>query len=202
MNKFTVTVIAVLLVLSWSSAFAKPLEPQQKECIELAYETGNKITLYGDTWGETAASIAYQESHCNRSRFQNNGVVVGDMNSKGKPRSLGMMQVQVATARHVGKLFPHIFKEKYGDRTPSDEEITIDLLIDPKFNVTIGVHYFAWLLDYRNGNWSMAVLSYNRGTGINLTDVNDYVRKVKKWRKTIVIPHLASKGMLKWQKNL
>ena len=202
MKKLTVTVIiTALLVCAWSSVFAKTLEPQQSKCIELAYEEGSKIDLYGDTWGETAASIAYQESWCNSTVWQTKGVVVGDLNSKGRPRSLGPMQIQIPTARHVGDVFPHIFKERYGDRIPSDEELTVDLLIDTKFNIKVGVHYFAWLLEYRNGNWSKAVLSYNRGTGHSLKDINDYVRKVKQWRKTIVISHLRKKGLLKWQRQ-
>jgi hypothetical protein len=172
------------------------LEPQQEACIEMAYEEGSKIELYGDTWGQTAASIGYQESWCNSSTWQRNGVVVGDINSKGKPRSLGPMQVQVPTARFVGKNFPHIFKEKYGDRTPTDEELAVDLLIDTRFCIKVGVHYFAWLLEYRNGDWEFAILSYNRGHGRNLDDINDYVRKVRKWRKKVVIPHLKAKGLL------
>ena len=122
--------------------------------------------------------------------WQKNGVVVGDLNSKGKPRSLGPMQVQVATAREVDRKFPYIFKEKYGERTPTDEELTIDLLIDVRFNIRVGVHYFAYLLKYRNGDWSKAILSYNRGTGNDLVDINDYVAKVKKWRKKIIIPYI------------
>lgn len=197
MYKFTVTVlITALLVCAWGTVFAKTLEPQQQECIEMAFEEGSKIEMYGDTWGETAASIAYQESHCDRSKFQTEGFVVGDLNSKGRPRSLGSFQVQVPTARHIGEVFPHLFEEKYGDRNPSDEELAVDLLIDKRFNTKLGVHYFAWLFEYRKGNWDKAILSYNRGTGSNLEDVNDYVRKVRKWRKTVIIPYLKSKGMI------
>lgn len=189
------TVMMVFIGIPISAKTIKP-EPQQGECIEIAYEEGNKITLYGNTWGETIASIAYQESHCNGSKFQTEGVVVGDKNSKGRPKSLDPMQVQVPTARHVGKLFPHLFQEKYGDRRPTNEELTIDLLTDIRFNIRIGVHYYAWLMTYRNGDWSKAVLSYNRGTGYNLTDVHDYVSKVKKWRKQVIIPHLKSVGAM------
>ena len=189
--------ITVMVILVGIPVSAKTtLEPQQSECLEIAYEEGEKIELYGDTWGQTVASIAYQESHCNRSKFQTEGVVVGDRNSKGKPKSLGPMQVQVPTARHVGRVFPHLFTERYGDRRPTDEELTIDLLTDVRFNIRVGVHYYAWLLEYRKGSWHDAVLSYNRGTGYNLRDINDYVRLVRKWRKTVVIPHLKRVGVL------
>ena len=169
------------------------LEQSQIRCIELAYDEGSKIELYGDTWGETVASIAYQESWCNSSVWQTKGVVVGDLNSKGRPKSLGPMQVQVRTAREVGRRFPHIFKERYGDRDPSDEELTIDLLVDTRFNIKIGVHYYAYLLNYRSGDWEKTILSYNRGTGRNLKDINDYVRKVKKWRLTVIRPVIKGK---------
>jgi len=169
------------------------LELKQALCIKMAHFEGSKIELYGDTWGQTAAAIAYQESACDSSKYQTNGVVVGDLDNKGKPKSLGIMQVQVPTARHVNSIFPHLFKDKYGDRDPTDEELTIDLLIDNSFNIKIGVHYYAWLLEYRQGDWAFAVLSYNRGTGYNLTDINNYVRLVKKWRKEKVLPFLRGK---------
>ena len=199
MRKLIVAVcVTAVLVFTGIPISAKTidLEPRQEACIETAYRIGKEIYLYGDTWGETAASIAYQESHCGRDKFRTNGVVVGDINSKGKPRSLGVMQVQVPTARHVGRMFPHVFQYKYGDRIPTDEELTIDLLVDMEFNIRVGVHYFAWLLEYRNGDWNKAVLSYNRGTGQRLNDINDYVRKVKKWRKKIVLPFIRDKKLV------
>ena len=166
------------------------LTPQQIQCIQYAYDEGNKIELYGDTWGETTASIAYQESHCNSPVWQKNGVIVGDINSKGKPKSLGPMQVQMATARYTATKFPYLFTEQYGHRIPSDEELTIDLLIDIKFNIRIGVHYYAYLLKYKGGDWDKAILAYNRGPGKNVVDVNNYVHKVKMWRTTKILPYL------------
>lgn len=166
------------------------LEQKQAECIQMVYDVAEGIEIFGDTWGETAAGIAYQESWCNGSKWQTNGVVVGDLNNKGTPRSLGIMQVQIPTAREVGKRFPQLFKDRYGERRPSDEEIAIDLLIDDRFNILIGVHYYINMLQYRKGNWDFAILSYNRGTGQKLYDINNYVYMVKKWRKTIIIPYL------------
>lgn len=195
MNKFITTVVMTVIFL-----FVLPiqgnangiikLEQNQVKCIQMAYDIGSAIEVYGDTWGETVAGIAYQESWCNSSRWQTKGVVVGDLNSKGVPRSLGIMQVQIPTARWVGTKFPHIFKDKYGDRRPSDEEIAIDLLINDRFNITVGAHYYVSMLSYRKGDWGFAILSYNRGTGKELNDINNYVYMVKKWRKTVIIPYL------------
>jgi len=162
------------------------LEQQQLECIEMAYNEGNKIELYGTVWGETVASIAYQESWCNSSRWQTNGLVVGDLNKKGKPRSLGIMQVRLSTAKYVNRKYPHIFKEKYGNRKPKDEELIVDLLIDNRFNIKVGVHYYMSMLKLKNGKWSDSILAYNRGPN-GKGDPNDYVRRVKKWRKEVIL---------------
>ena len=183
----------VAIFLFSGSVYGKPnetvyLEKRQVECIQTAYRLGKKIELYGDTWGYTAAAIAYQESHCNSSKWHTNGVIVGDKDRYGRPKSLGIMQVQVPTAREINKHYPFLFENQYGDKTPTDDEIAVDLLIYPEFNIIMGVHYIAHLLQYRGGDWEFAILSYNRGTGHNLTDVNDYVRKVKHWIKTVIRP--------------
>ena len=126
-------IMAVFFLATNTTSYAKnivTLEEEQVKCIQMVYDISNNIEAYGDTWGETIASIAYQESWCNGSHWRTHGVVVGDLNSKGVPRSLGIMQVQVPTARWVNTKFPHIFRNRYGERTPSDEEIAIDLLID------------------------------------------------------------------------
>ena len=172
------------------------LQQAQVNCIQMAYDEGEKINLYGDTWGQTAASIAFQESHCNHSAFRSGGVVVGDLNSEGRPRSLGVMQMQLKTARYVNSKFPYLFKERYGNRIPSDEELTIDLLIDNRFAIRLGVYYFAYLLERKDGKWGDAILAYNRGP-TNTVDVNDYVRKVKDWRLIRIIPYLKGNYKVK-----
>jgi len=201
MYKIIMTVImAVFFLVTNTTSYAKnivTLEEEQVKCIQMVYDISNKIEIYGDTWGETIASIAYQESWCNGSHWRRHGVVVGDINSKGVPRSLGIMQVQVPTAKWVNKKFPYIFKKKYGDRMPLDEELIIDLLIDNKFNIEVGSHYFISMLSYRKGNWEKAILSYNRGMGRNPKDINNYVYMVKKWRKTIILPFLKGDYQIK-----
>ena len=173
------------------------LERGQIEAIDIAYRYGGEIHFRGDTWGETSASIIYQESHANRKKFQTNGVVVGDWNKKGKPRSLGPAQVQMETAKFVMKHYPHVQRAKYGRLTPTDEEIIIDLLVDVDFNIHCGVHYFEWLL-HKKGDVRKAILAYNRGPG-GVGDPNDYVNSVIKWRKTVIRPFLKGEWLLKGQ---
>lgn len=203
MNRYTMIAMIfaiVFLVMNPPKGYPSDnvtLEPAQARCIQMVYDIGNTIEIYGDIWGETIAGIAYQESWCNSSRWKTHGVVIGDLNSKGVPRSLGIMQVQVPTARWIGKKYPHIFKDMYGERTPTDEEIAIDLLIDNRFNIIIGSHYFKAMLSYRKGDWNKAILSYNRGVGSNLKDVNNYVYLVKKWRKTRIIPFIKGNYIIK-----
>lgn len=202
MNKIIMTVVMAVFFLLLNVGTGNTneiitLEAEQVKCLQMVYDISSGLKIYGDTWGETIASIAYQESWCNGSHWRTHGVVVGDINSKGIPRSLGIMQVQVPTARWVNKKFPDIFRNRYGERRPSNEEIAIDLLIDNKFNIEIGSHYFITMLSYREGNWEKAILSYNRGMGSNPTDVNNYVHKVKKWRKLIVIPFLRGEYKIK-----
>lgn len=196
-----IMVVAIITVLAFSgialgnvNKFVK-LERGQVNAIDIAYRHGGEIHFRGDTWGETAASIVYQESHANRKKFQTNGVIVGDKNSKGRPRSLGPAQVQVDTAFFVMEKYPHVRIEKYGKHKPTREEVTIDLLVDIEFNIHVGVHYFEWLL-HRKQNVKKAILAYNRGPG-GKGDPNNYVEKVLKWRTKVVRPFLKGNWILK-----
>jgi hypothetical protein len=183
--------VLTIMVFVGSNTSAKVIELEQSQitCINIAYTEGNKIQLFGEGWGETAAAVMYQESWCNSNIWQKSGVVVGDLNRKGKPKSLGPSQIQVATARFINTKYPRIFKKRYGKRVPSDEELTIDLLIDIPFNIKLGVRYFSYLLELKRGDVDAAILAYNRGPH-GLIDVNNYVQKVKKWRTTHIRPFL------------
>lgn len=182
-------ILTVLLVFTPLLCFSfQNIEQEQKSCIIKVYNEGSKLQLYGQTWGLTTASIAYQESWCNSSKWKKKGIIVGDLDRNGKPKSLGIMQVQVATAKFVMMKYPQIKINKYNTRTPSDQEIMIDLLLDDDFNIKVGVQYFGYLLKYRHGNIDKAILSYNRGNGDYLNDVNNYVKKTRYWMKTIIRP--------------
>lgn len=173
---------------------AAELSPNQQKCIELAYKHGNRVQWRGDRFGETFAGILYQESHANRKKFQKNGVVVGDRDRQGRPKSLGPVQMQLPTARDIERWDSILFKLKFGPYSPTDEELIIALLTDIEFNIQCGASYFGYLLDVKQ-NYKAAILAYNRGPG-GKGDPNDYVRKVLKWRKEIVLPHLKLKGII------
>ena len=188
MRIFIVICFFIICCVVGSYVDAAELSQNQKTCIELAYKHGNRVTLHGERMGETVASILWQESKGNYKVYQKNGVVVGDLDKRGRPKSLGPMQVQVPTARDLERWYPMLFKLKFGIYSPTDEELIIALLTDIEFNIQCGAQYFQWLLN-RTGNYNKAILSYNRGTG-GVGDPNDYVRKVKQWRKIIVLPFL------------
>lgn len=165
---------------------AYPLTLNQEVCIKLAYKYGNEISWRGDTFGETVASILYQESKANYKKYQTNGVVVGDFNKRRRAKSLGPMQVQLPAARDVEKAFPRVFNKKFGNISPTKEELIIALLTDIDFNIECGAKYFELRLKSKR-NWREAILAYNIGDNGTI-DKNDYVRKVLKWRKTIIQP--------------
>ena len=109
-KKYIVVLLCILCVMvtpcmAKSNDFIQ-LEQGQTQSLDIAYKYGNEIEFRGDTWGETSAAIIYQESHANRTVFQTNGIVVGDLNRKGHPRSLGPAQVQVGNINMPMSMWP------------------------------------------------------------------------------------------------
>ena len=182
-------IIISLVLLCFTQAQATTLDSTQSHIIKLAYKYGSQIHYRGQTYGETVASIVYQESKAGAKRYQRRGVIVGDRSKKGHYKSLGPMQVQVPAARDVERWYPEIFKGYFGQFSPTNEELIVALLTDMDFNVQVGTAYFRKMLTVR-GSWSKAILAYNRGAGNDGTDPNDYVRKVKMWRVKIILPFL------------
>ena len=176
--------IAVLCLVSFTSPAEAKFSDNQIAVMKMAYKHGNRIQWRGEGWGRTFAAVIWQESKGNWKRYQVNGVVVGDMDRHGNPKSLGPSQMQLLTARDIERWYPILFKLKFGPYSPTDEELIIALLIDIEFNIQCGAAYFDYLLHLKN-DWRKAVLAYNRGPG-GIGDPNDYVSKVTSWRKTII----------------
>jgi hypothetical protein len=188
MKKFLLLFICVFMFSTPALAQQRELEMGQIATLLMAKRFGNEINEFGETWPRVCMSILYQESWANHTRYQTNGVVVGDKDSRGRAKSLGPMQVQRETARFVGSTkYPDIFWRQFGTLTPTDEELTIALLTDLEFNIEIGCNYFHYLLVRYNGNWRKAILAYNRGPGgvEDGRDPNNYLSRVLGWMDTI-----------------
>lgn len=68
----------------------------------------------------------------------------GDHDENGNPQSFGLMQLHLEGAGHG---------------------YSIDLLLNPAFNVFIGTKYLKWCMDMHPHNIKLAISSYNQGPG-------------------------------------
>jgi len=90
----------------------------------------------------------------------------------------GMMQLMPATARETaGKI-----------GLPSD---TARLTRDANYNITLGSHYLAGMMDYWGGNAVLAAASYNAGPG-----------NVRKWIALNGDPRLPGADIVKWIEDI
>lgn len=186
-NQFKVFVILLLIFLP-INVLGIELTNNQLKNLQIAYNIGNKVEWRGEKYGETVASILWQESHAGSIKFQNKGIILGDINSKGKPKSLGLMQVQLQTAKDVIRWYPYIKDKHCYGKFPTDEFLILKLLTDDKFNIEIGSLYYKKMLELKK-DWSDAILSYNIGPN-GIIDINDYLKKVKNNRLEIILPNL------------
>jgi len=182
-----VIISLIVFCLVAINGYAVQVDHTQTKVLRYALNYGNSINYLGQGWGETIASIVFQETKAGYHKYQKYGVIVGDRNSTNGNKSLGVMQVQLPAARDVQRWYPHVFIEKFGRTNPSDIELIYCLLSDYKFNVRVGSWYFIKMLELSDNNWRKAILAYNRGANSNGVDVNDYVEKVLHWRKEIVL---------------
>ncbi len=182
----------ILTILLLCSTQVYALDDSQIHILKLAHKYGSQIHHNGQTYGETVASIVYQESKAGAKQYQRNGVIVGDRSKRGHYKSLGPMQVQLPAARDIEKWYPEIFKGYFGRFSPTDEELIVALLTNVDFNIQIGTAYFRKMLEIRK-YWSKAILAYNRGANNDGRDPNNYVKKVKYWREKIIIPFIKNK---------
>lgn len=183
--RYVMLCVIGLSLLNVDDTLGCELENYQKEILQFAYDYGNAINYLNQGWGETIASIVYQESKAGYKLYERHGVIVGDRDSRGRYKSLGVMQVQLPAARDTLRWFPSISKEHFGDYPPTDEELIYKLLSNYKFNIQIGSLYFIKMLQLTN-QWRAAILAYNAGLNNKGRDTNDYVRKVLNWRNTVL----------------
>lgn len=181
--------ICFLLLPSLSFADCNNLTEGQLANLKLAYQYGEQITFRGDTFGETVASILWQESKAGCDLYKTKGFIVGDLTSKGKPKSLGIMQVQLRSARDVERWYPEVFEKHFGKESPSDEDLILRLLLITEFNIEVGCKYYQKMLGSKK-DWKKSILAYNRGASNDGRDPNNYVKRVKQWRKKIILKRI------------
>jgi len=184
-------ILMIGILLCFSTAHAIELSNVQKYVLKTAYKYGTQIEWRGQTYGETLASIVFQETKAGAKIYQRNGIIVGDRSKTGHYKSLGPMQVQIPAARDVERWYPIIFKTYFGKYSPTNEELIVALLTYIDFNIRVGAAYFEKMLEMKK-SWSQAILAYNRGPYNNGFDPNNYVAKVKNWRLKIILPFLKN----------
>ncbi len=144
--------IIYILLLSVISLFA--LSPEQLKTLQDVRDIAKTIPdKYGETYENTISAICLTESSAGRN-------IIGDFH-KGTDitkASLGVMQVQVATAKHVAKYrrdFAFLILK-------TDAEIANLLLTDVKLSAKVAATYLVMLVNARPTYYN-AVSGYNGG---------------------------------------
>ena len=183
MNKFTffyynstfnsqgVYLIRLILLLSLFSLHVFALSAEQLKVLQTVRDVARTIPDYtGETYENTLAAICLTESSAGKN-------IIGDF-KKGiviTKASLGTMQIQVATARHVAKRVDTLaWINKL-----SDAEIANKLLTDIKTSAQISAYYLTLLKKKRKHYFNM-VSGYNGGM-VN----NPYFQRVMKNMKLL-----------------
>lgn len=157
-----IKVLMVLLVFLPAAANAFAPTRGQAAVLDMAMAAGKKVG-----WEETVQSIVLVESSAGADS------VFGD-----DGRSIGLMQVQPATAAYVSLLYAWlpVFEHEF---------VYANALLDRRYNLMVGAAYFKRCMDVFK-NWRRAVVCYNTGIAgaKRLTDqqVNNhtYLNKVRK----------------------
>lgn len=157
--------------------YPSALSERQELILILAHDEGVKVGF-----PETVQAIAYQESILGTYKFEEFGIV-GDVGCSPGKRAYGVMQVKVETAWRVLKAYPELSK---GRRFLTDEHLIVALLMDDRFNISIGAHYF--LMMYRvDKKWNKGLLRYNGVSDLS-TDPNSYKSGIWSHITTLVRP--------------
>lgn len=128
--------------------------------------------------------------------------LIGSPNAPISQRSYGVMQVQVATARHTLKRYEHLrdkyFPSREIDRV-SDKEIRSMLLTNHRANIEVAAVLFDLYLQISNGSVDRAIAAYNVGIGgvkkLRSPSNFKYVREVRQKLKTVVKPFNEQYGL-------
>lgn len=158
--------IRLFLLISLLTLQIFALSAEQLKVLQTVRDVARTIPDYtGETYENTLAAICLTESSAGKN-------IIGDF-KKGiviTKASLGTMQIQVATARHVAKRV----KTLSWLNKLSDAEIANKLLTDIKTSAQISAYYLTLLKKKRKHYFNM-VSGYNGGM-VN----NPYFRRVMK----------------------
>lgn len=128
--------------------------------------------------------------------------LVGSPNAPISKRSYGVMQVQVATARHTLERYEHLRDKYFPNRDikrVSDKEIRMMLLKNHAANIEIAAVLFNLYLQISNGNVDRAIAAYNVGIGgvkkLRSPSKFKYVREVRQKLKMVVKPFNEQYGL-------
>jgi hypothetical protein len=162
------------------SLFADPMTPKQLHVLQTVRDVAKAIPdKNGKTYENTLSAICLTESDAGQ-------YTIGDFKHKKSftQASLGAMQIQVATARHVSQ---HV-KKLHWLNTLNDTQLAGRLLGDIKLSAQVAAHYIVLLHNQRVDHF-YAVSGYNGGTS-NYTYYNRVMKNMD------VVNHLVSVGKL------
>ena len=172
----TLKFLLLLFILSWSLL---AISQEQLQNLQIVRDVAKTIPdKYGETYENTLSAICLTESSAGKN-------IIGDAaHAPLTKASLGIMQIQLNTARFIAKRIPSLawINEK------NDAQIAALLLQDVELSARIATHYIV-LLKHARKAYLKVVSGYNGGM-IN----RPYYRRVMKNMK--LVHHLVKKGSL------
>jgi hypothetical protein len=169
-----------LMLLFALSLLADSMTPKQLHVLQTVRDVAKSIPdKNGKTYENTLSAICITESSAGKN-------TIGDFKHKKSftKASLGPMQIQVATARHVSQ---NVKKLRWLN-TLSDVQLAGRLLGDIKLSAQVATHYLVLLQNKRLDHF-YAISGYNGGT----TNRPYYNRVMKNME---LVNHLLSSGKL------
>lgn len=167
--------ISVDVLADNDSYSAYKINESQAKLLMLAKDIGKRFEL-----SETLQMILMQETLAGK---------LGRSGDKGK--SLGVMQIQIETAKFVARVtaLPAL----------PDDHYSISLKYDDRYAMTVAAYYFKYCLSKFDNDWRKALVAYNAGiTGANRMTVaqidnHAYLKGVQNKRSAIQAFNLASR---------
>ena len=172
--------IISLILLFALSLFADPMSKKQLHVLQTVRDVAKSIPdKNGKTYENTLSAICLTESDAGE-------YTIGDFKHKKSftKASLGPMQIQVATARHVSQ---NVKKLSWLNKL-NDIQLAARLLGDVRLSAQVAAHYIVLLQNQRLDHFC-AISGYNGGTA-NYTYYNRVMKNMD------VVNHLVSVGKL------